>query len=182
MMVIVMCCGSSVEDDSSSNPSSQLRKAKTELQDGFQPSYQPPSLNQLQDGGDNLSILIPFLLLSSQQSFQFLFRHHLHFVVHVPFSNTFQQPVEMQKIIVYHLSSILQVPFSNMSQQPVEMQKTMQKTKVIWQPCGIWLNCALYSGLLNGLVEAGWMFVMFECWRILLKCEYDCICMAKLMT
>ena len=126
-----------VEDDSSSNPSSQLRKAKTELQDGFQLSYQPAALNQLQDGGDNLSILIPFLLLSSQQSFQFLFRHHLHFVVHVPFSNTSQQPVEMQKIIVYHLLFIiyyllfiLQVPFSNMSQQPVEMQKTMQKTKV----------------------------------------------------
>ena len=52
-----------VEDDSSSNPSSQLRKAKTELQDGFQLSYQPAALNQLQDGGDNLSILIPFLLL-----------------------------------------------------------------------------------------------------------------------
>ena len=57
-----------VEDDSSSNPSSQLRKAKTELQDGFQLSYQPAALNQLQDGGDNLSILIPFLLLSSRQS------------------------------------------------------------------------------------------------------------------
>ena len=126
-----------VEDDSSSNPSSQLRKAKTELQDGFQLSYQPAALNQLQDGGDNLSILIPFLLLSSQQSFQFLFRHHLHFVLHVPYSNTSQQLVEMQKIIVYHLLFIiyyllfiLQVPFSNMSQQPVEMQKTMQKTKV----------------------------------------------------
>ena len=119
-----------VEDDSSSNPSSQLRKAKTELQDGFELSYQPAALNQLQDGGDNLSILIPFLLLSSRQSFQFLFRHHLYFVVHVPFSNTSQQPVEMQKISFYHVLFILQVPFSNMSQQPVEMQKTMQKTKV----------------------------------------------------
>ena len=118
-----------VEDDSSSNPSSQLRKAKTELQDGFQLSYQPAALNQLQDGGDNLSILIPFLLLSSRQSFQFLFRHHLHFL-HVPFSNTCQQPVEMQTIFFYHVLFILQVPFSNMSQQPVEMQKTMQKTKV----------------------------------------------------
>ena len=118
-----------VENGSSSNPSSQLRKAKTELQDGFQLSYQPAALNQLQDGGDNLSILIPFLLLSSRQSFHLSFRHHLHFL-HVPFSNTCQQPVEMQKIIVYHLLFILQVPFSNMSQQPVEMQKTMQKTKV----------------------------------------------------
>ena len=101
-----------VEDDSSSNPSSQLRKAKTELQDGFQLSYQPAALNQLQDGGDNLSTLIPFLLLSSQQSFPFLFRHHLHFVVHIPFPNTSQQLAEMQKIIVYHLLFIFIIYFA----------------------------------------------------------------------
>ena len=101
-----------VEDDSSSNPSSQLRKAKTELQDGFQLSYQPAALNQLQDGGDNLSILIPFLLLSSRQSFHFLLRHHLHFVVHVPFSITSQQHVEMQQIIVYHLLFIFIIHFA----------------------------------------------------------------------
>ena len=92
-----------VENDSSSNPSSQLRKAKTELQDGFQLSYQPAALNQLQDGGDNLSTLIPFLLLSSQQSFQFLFRHHLHFVLHVPFSDTSQLPV-----FIYFAGSLFQ--------------------------------------------------------------------------
>ena len=101
-----------VEDDSSSNPSSQLRKAKTELQDGFELSYQPAALNQLQDGGDNLSILIPFLLLPSRQSFQFLFRHHLYFVLHVPFSNTSQLPVEMQKkflsCVIYFAGSLFQ--------------------------------------------------------------------------
>ena len=47
-----------IEDDEDiiCNPF-QLRKAKTELQDGFQLSYQPPSLNQLQDGGANLVII-----------------------------------------------------------------------------------------------------------------------------
>ena len=70
-----------VEDDSSSNPSSQLRKAKTELQDGFQLSYQPAALNQLQDGGDNLIMTATIIIITIQ----------------VPFSNMSQQPVEMQK-------------------------------------------------------------------------------------
>ena len=116
-----------VEDDSSSNPSSQLRKAKTELQDGFQLSYQPAALNQLQDGGDNLSILIPLLLLSSRQSF--LTQTSFAFLA----CSLFQHMPTARgdaKNIFYHVLFILQVPFSNMSQQPVEMQKTMQKTKV----------------------------------------------------
>ena len=39
------------------------RKAKAELQDGFQLSYQPTPLNQLQDGGDNLIIIVIIIII-----------------------------------------------------------------------------------------------------------------------
>ena len=87
------------------------RKAKAELQDGFQLSYQPTPLNQLQDGGDNLINITVIIIIININIFI------INIIITIMIINNM--------III-----MMQVPFSNMSQQPVEMQKTMQKTKV----------------------------------------------------
>ena len=59
------------------------RKAKAELQDGFQLSYQPAPLNQLQDGGDNLIIfliiiIITTMIINIDHHHHHHHHHHLH--------------------------------------------------------------------------------------------------------
>ena len=133
------------DDGISCNPC-QLRKAKTELQDGFQLSYQPPSLNQLQDGGANPIIIIILIIIITIPITitNIISKTTIHIIIinknniNINIKTTTNTIMIIIIIIIMNILTntiimiiiIMQVPFSNMSQQPVEMQKTMQKTKV----------------------------------------------------